>query len=191
LKALVTLKFLFNEQAIDLAKFQKVRQLYGEISIENTLKLLIRCKILFTSRLSLLDLFESIKRYEATFKKLGDQLEILKPESQDKDDEGEDIEITGDQYETIKALADSYIETVEKVIAKGQLLSSGKNKNLRGKSFYYHGVEYLHHIKKEFEGVRARLRNYQLKDKEEDKQPLEALKLRPLEEITKEELILQ
>ena len=191
MKALVTLKFLFNEQAIDLAKFQKVRQLYGEISIENTLKLLIRCKILFTSRLALLDLFESIKQHEATLKKLEDQLEILKPGSQEKGQEDEIVEITGSQYETIKALADSYTQTVEKVIAKGSLLQSGKNKNLRGKSFYYRGVEYLGHIKKEFEGVKVSLSNYQLQDKAEDMQPLEALKLRPLEEITKEEVIAQ
>ena len=45
-------------------KFQKVRQLYGDISIENTLKLLIRCKILFGSRYALLDLFQRVFIYE-------------------------------------------------------------------------------------------------------------------------------
>lgn len=77
LKALVTLRYLFNEQALNSDKFQKVRQLYGDISIENTLKLLIRCKILFGSRYALLDLFQRVFRYENDIEQKSPYLKTL------------------------------------------------------------------------------------------------------------------
>ena len=64
MRGLLTLKFLFNEQAMEHSKFQKIRELYGEVSLENTLKLLIRCQILFSSRLDLLKLFRFLDLLE-------------------------------------------------------------------------------------------------------------------------------
>ena len=43
MRALLTLKLLFNEQSIPQTKFQKLRELYGDVTVENTVKLLIRC----------------------------------------------------------------------------------------------------------------------------------------------------
>ena len=43
MRALLTLKLLFNEQSIPQTKFQKLRELYGDVTVKNTVKLLIRC----------------------------------------------------------------------------------------------------------------------------------------------------
>jgi hypothetical protein len=59
---------------VENSRFQKVRQLYGEISLENTLKLLIRCKILYASRFALLDIFEAIMRFEKYTLRLFDKI---------------------------------------------------------------------------------------------------------------------
>ena len=43
--AIDTLMTLQLEQAVDESRFNKVRELYKEVNLENTLKLLIRCKL--------------------------------------------------------------------------------------------------------------------------------------------------
>lgn len=45
--AIDTLLALQLEQAIDVSRFNKVRELYKEVNLENTLKLLIRCKLAY------------------------------------------------------------------------------------------------------------------------------------------------
>ena len=45
--AIDTLLSLQLEQAVDQSRFNKVRELYKEINLENTLKLLIRCKLAY------------------------------------------------------------------------------------------------------------------------------------------------
>ncbi len=44
--------------------FTKFKKMYREITIENTLKLLLRCKLEFHTRRLLLGIFESIMKYE-------------------------------------------------------------------------------------------------------------------------------
>jgi hypothetical protein len=60
---LITLKFLFDEQSIEFEKFKRIRLLYAKTNLENALKLLIRCKIVYSSRMSLIDLFDTISRF--------------------------------------------------------------------------------------------------------------------------------
>ena len=43
------------EQAIDVSRFNKVRELYKEVNLENTLKLLIRCKLAYEQKRKLLN----------------------------------------------------------------------------------------------------------------------------------------
>lgn len=62
----MTLKYLFEEQKVDQGKLLKVRQLYGTISLDNTVKLLLRCKIIFASRLALVDIFDTINRLKVS-----------------------------------------------------------------------------------------------------------------------------
>ena len=51
--------------------------MYGDISIENTLKLLIRCKILFGSRYALLDLFQRVFSFENDIEQKSPYLKTL------------------------------------------------------------------------------------------------------------------
>ena len=65
-KAIRTLKQLYEEQAVDFLRYVKMRSLYAEICIQNALKLLIRCKIMYASRLAILDIYDSISRFTAS-----------------------------------------------------------------------------------------------------------------------------
>jgi hypothetical protein len=56
MKALDTLKFLLVEQSIEPI-YDRVAEEYKEITLENTMKLLIRCKLAFSSRNSLITIF--------------------------------------------------------------------------------------------------------------------------------------
>jgi hypothetical protein len=61
-KALNTLKFLLKQQ--NSLKFEKIKELYSEVTLENTLKLMIRCKLAYESRKKVLQMFRSIHFYE-------------------------------------------------------------------------------------------------------------------------------
>jgi hypothetical protein len=63
MKAMETLKFLLSEQKIDPI-FDRVQEEYAEITLENTMKLLIRCKMAFSSRTLLITMFELITQYD-------------------------------------------------------------------------------------------------------------------------------
>jgi hypothetical protein len=56
LKALESLRYLLFEQRIDPI-FDRVAEEYREITLENTMKLLIRCKLAFGSRNTLITMF--------------------------------------------------------------------------------------------------------------------------------------
>jgi hypothetical protein len=64
LKAQMTLKTLFEEQTHE-KHFDKIMHKYREITIENTMKLLIRCKLAFHSRQLIFDILKQIVLYEA------------------------------------------------------------------------------------------------------------------------------
>ena len=57
IKAMETLVTLLTEQGLDAA-IPKFKKLYKEITIENTLKLLLRCKLMFHARKFFLEIFE-------------------------------------------------------------------------------------------------------------------------------------
>ena len=48
----------------------KFSRMYSEMTIENTIKLLLRCKLAFNSRKVLVDVFEALNRYETSTKEL-------------------------------------------------------------------------------------------------------------------------
>ena len=55
--------------------FAKFSKMYSEVTIENTLKLLLRCKLAFQSRVILADIFNAINKYEASVKQVQDLLD--------------------------------------------------------------------------------------------------------------------
>lgn len=62
-KAMSTLKALLKEQGLDQL-FQRYEQQYHEITVENALKILLRCQLVFSSRELFIDIFEKIVVYE-------------------------------------------------------------------------------------------------------------------------------
>ena len=44
--------------------FDKYRDMYKEITIENTLKILLRCKLVFHARLTMMGIFDLIDKYQ-------------------------------------------------------------------------------------------------------------------------------
>lgn len=137
-KALVTLKHLFEEQGIDYGKLLKVRQLYGEISLENTLKLLIRCKILFASRMTLIDVFDTINRFQISEKMLLDNNEKLKEEF-GSEKGAPDEEKLGKAKEHALSLNSQFVAVAEELLAKVQILASGQHKSLKNMPFFFGG----------------------------------------------------
>ena len=76
-KATSTLKSLLEEQAVDASRFQKVRELYKDVTLENTLKLLIRSKLAFDTRKKLIMVFQRLDEYDkcsASFHELVNQI---------------------------------------------------------------------------------------------------------------------
>lgn len=61
-KAVETLKNLLHEQGLD-ELFKRFARQYVEVTIENTLKLLLRAKLVFSARALFLDIFEKILHY--------------------------------------------------------------------------------------------------------------------------------
>ena len=62
MKSQQTLKFLLMEQNSE-HNFERVQQEYSEVTLENTMKLLLRCKMAFTARNMLMSMFESVDSY--------------------------------------------------------------------------------------------------------------------------------
>ena len=62
-KALQTLRALLKEQGLDklTSRFEKQ---YEQVTVENALKLLLRCKLVFAARALFIEIFELILRYE-------------------------------------------------------------------------------------------------------------------------------
>jgi hypothetical protein len=62
-KACQTLKTLLEEQSL-VPMYYRLHDSYKEITIENTMKLLIRCKLTFNARAMLIGIMKSIITYE-------------------------------------------------------------------------------------------------------------------------------
>jgi len=62
LKAQQTLCYLLTEQTIEPI-FERVKQVYKEVTLENSMKLLIRCKLAFESRALIVTMFTEIAQY--------------------------------------------------------------------------------------------------------------------------------
>mmetsp|Transcript_12412 Transcript_12412/g.16830 ORF Transcript_12412/g.16830 Transcript_12412/m.16830 type:complete len:216 (-) Transcript_12412:398-1045(-) len=62
-KAISTLKELLREQGLDVL-FGRYEQQYKEVTVENTIKILLRCQLVFSARVVFIDIFEKIVLYE-------------------------------------------------------------------------------------------------------------------------------
>jgi hypothetical protein len=63
-KAITTLKFLTDEQGVDISRIKKIKEIYKELTIENALKLHIRCKLAFENKRKLLGIMIKLDEYD-------------------------------------------------------------------------------------------------------------------------------
>lgn len=74
LKAQQTLCYLLTEQTIEPI-FERVKQVYKEITLENSMKLLIRCKLAFESRSMVIKMLSEIVGYRQCAQSIKGQME--------------------------------------------------------------------------------------------------------------------
>ena len=96
------------EQAVDTSRFQRIRELYQDITLENTLKLLIRCKISFDNRKRLLAVFLCHGEWERQCNKL---LKLLEQSGgAGKELSEEDKQNIAEQFAKMKKKAESLLK---------------------------------------------------------------------------------
>lgn len=116
-KAFDTLQAVLEEQKMH-AMFGKFRQMYQEVTIENTLKLLLRSKLAFHSRKILIDIFDAIMKYELNVKEVQKLL-----------DEQTAYKMEVGQLAHVKLMAGRMKEAGEKVFQQIKLLKQDKKSN--------------------------------------------------------------
>ena len=115
-------------------KYVKMRSLYAEICIENTLKLLIRCKIVYSSRIAILDIFDSISRFTASENLL---IDYIGQETSVADND--DAEVRRQQNDDhIDQLLTQFTAVAGELASKVHLVQKQSHlKSLAGKPFYF------------------------------------------------------
>jgi hypothetical protein len=106
LKAQQTLKILLNEQALNQV-YEKQSAKYSEITIENTMKLLIRCKLAFHARQMLSDILKQLILYE-----------LLAVELKDLIDEFPHYKVTLEEYDQINAKGNQVLSNGHQLLMK-------------------------------------------------------------------------
>ena len=104
LKALSTLRCLLLEQHMD-QRFKQLHKAYREITIENTLKLLLRCKQTFHTRVKLLHIFELTLSYDLV---AGDMKNML--------DNQKSYKVKMDRFNSIREAAAIMAEAGQRVL---------------------------------------------------------------------------
>ena len=113
-KAMETLIGLLEEQGLT-QMIQKFKSMYKEVTIENTLKLLLRCKLLFHARKVFLDIFQQILVYEMQTRDVKKALE-----------EQQSYKLETKELNELKLQAGRVYEAGEKVIMQIKQLRTDK-----------------------------------------------------------------
>ena len=174
LKAQCTLAALYTEQGQD-SHFNRLMHKYKEITIENTMKLLIRCKLQFNCRSLLFELLKDCIGYELTAVQFKD---LVQGYHRHKVDQG-DIDRVRDHGDRV-------------IHAGHQMLL--KVKNLRGVHTQYKKVpfifrqrDYITYVKSEMNEVRRLMSVFKIRTEQdilEDEQ-----KQRETEELRLQDLL--
>jgi len=62
-KAMETLRWIYEDQ-LDLNTFQKIKKMYSKVDVTNTLKLLLRCQLIYQARRNIMNIFENIRLFK-------------------------------------------------------------------------------------------------------------------------------
>mmetsp|Transcript_35436 Transcript_35436/g.54224 ORF Transcript_35436/g.54224 Transcript_35436/m.54224 type:complete len:131 (+) Transcript_35436:448-840(+) len=125
MKALDTLKFLLYEQTITPI-FDRVREEYKEITLENTMKLLIRCKLAYNSRNMLITMFQYLDTY---YTNSGDTKSLIEAQKNYKVDK--------QTFELLKDLSEKVLDSGVKVLKQVDVLKQSSHRQFKKKPFIY------------------------------------------------------
>ena len=70
-----------------MKRFEKVIELYSEVNLENTLKLLIRCKLAYDEKRKLLTIFDQINQFQDSVDDYSKLKNELKSDTQNEEAE--------------------------------------------------------------------------------------------------------
>eukprot|EP00347_Sterkiella_histriomuscorum_P021712 403333026 len=140
LKALQTIQALLVEQGLQ-SMFDKMSKKYKEITIENTMKLLIRCKLAFHARGMLLDLISQLINYEV---KAVELKQILDKHSK--------YRIPQEEYDEIKASSEQVFDQGHDLLVKIKTLRS-VHKQFKT-PFIFKKKDYVNYVKSEMNEIK-------------------------------------
>ena len=115
-KALDTLNFLMSEQTLEPI-YERVALEYKEITLENTMKLLIRCKLTYNSRQMLMQMY-----------KLCDEHKVSSDRIKKFIDSSPGYRLYQEQFNEIHALFDDLMKHAGRVIDQGAIMSNSSHR---------------------------------------------------------------
>ena len=149
-----TLKLLMD--SLDISKiYSKIDKNYSEITLENCFKILIRCKMLFESRIMLKYILEDIACHEILLKQVFEKIENHLESSTDEE-EREELRCKG---ETLVFYAHNIIRNITKF---------QQDHKVFGKTFIFNNRKIDLNIRREIGELRKLLELYELYISESD-----------------------
>ncbi|CDW76668.1 UNKNOWN [Stylonychia lemnae] len=148
LKALQTLQILLSEQSLGQI-FEKTCKKYKEITIENTMKLLIRCKLAFHARGMILDILNAVINYEmiaVELKKIIDQHQKYK--------------VSVQQYDEIHQGGKKVFDQGHELLVRIKTLKS-VHKQFKN-PFIFKKKDYVNYVKSEMNEIRKLISIFQI-----------------------------
>lgn len=125
MKALDTLKFLLVEQSIEPI-YDRVAEEYKEITLENTMKLLIRCKLAFSSRNSLITIFQMIDVYDQEMDKIKEMIENRQSHK-----------ILKKEFDEIQAQTRIVMESAAKALKQAESMKRSSHRQFKNKNIVF------------------------------------------------------
>lgn len=137
--------------------FDRVSEVYKEVTLENAMKLLIRCKLAFNSRSMLMKMFKHLSQYRT----LAEQLKALVAVQP-----GYFVE--QQTHDEITSLLGHMSEALSTVISQSEVLSNSSHRQLKGKSFVFEHKDAIALIKVEMGEARRLVDAFAVADGKED-----------------------
>lgn len=141
-KAMDTL-FLLTDDQLDFNTYRKIQSMYSKVDVTNTLKLLLRCSLVYQARRQIVEIFENIRIFKILRSKAKNMISLH------LDFKGEVAQTTQKLVKICKEL-----ETCQKLVLEN-IVSFLKNHKLFGnKSFIFEKKEWLSYSIKEYRKIR-------------------------------------
>ena len=153
-KAMDTL-LLLTETQMSFNTFRKIQSMYSKVDVTNTLKLLLRCSLMYQARRQIVQIFDDIRVFEVLSSRAKNLISL-------------NLDFKGDAGQTTSKMKKvwSEIEVSTKMLLEN-IISFLKNNKLFGyKWFVFNKKEWLSHWIKEYEKIRNNAQKAGVKMKE-------------------------